>query len=56
MSVGIAASMSAGLGRTGIRQRSALAKARMAITLFVAAVSMILEPDPLSLEAEQRPF
>ena len=28
MSVGIAASMSAGLGRTGIRQRSALAMAR----------------------------
>ena len=43
--------MSAGLGRTGIRQRSALAMARMASALFVAAV-----PDPLSFKADERAF
>jgi hypothetical protein len=56
MSVGIAASMSAGLGRAGIRQRSALAMARMASALLVAAVSMMASQIPSVLEAGQRPF
>ncbi|MDA9477709.1 hypothetical protein XI03_25115 [Bradyrhizobium sp. CCBAU 65884] len=48
--------MSAGLARTGIRQRSALAMAHMASALFVAAVSMTVKPDPLSHKVDECPF
>ncbi len=49
----MAASISAGLGRAGIRQRSLALTAASASALLVAAVSMMTSQIPLGLEARQ---